>query len=226
MNHLLTILALFLCFSFALSPMSQSIDPQAKIKQGQLLLDNPTENPMAIEIKAAERVQKPDGTEEMPDTSELMVYPPQLIVPPKEKRTIRIQWTGQTPKSEKAFRIIAEQLPLEVEEKKTKKTGIKMLLKYIAAFYVTPVDSQAKVEIESIQAGEKLMVNVVNTGTKHQLLQNAVLTLKNDKQSLRLEGEALKGLIGENILAGSKRIFQIPLPKNFSQDMKGSLKFD
>jgi fimbrial chaperone protein len=120
MGHLLTIFALVFCFSFSLSPMSQSIDPQTKIKQGQLLLDNPTELPMAIEIRATERVQNPDGTEEMPDTSEIMVYPPQLIVPAKEKRTIRIQWTGQTPKSEKAFRIIAEQLPLEVEEKKTK----------------------------------------------------------------------------------------------------------
>ncbi len=226
MIHFLTIFALFLCFSFSLSPMSQSIDPEAKIKQGQLLLDNPTENPMAIEIRAAERIQKPDGTEEMPDTSELMVYPPQLIVPPKEKRTIRIQWTGQTPPKEKAFRIIAEQLPLNVEEKKNKKTGIKMLLKYIAAFYVTPQSAQSKVEIESIESKEKLFITVVNSGTKHQLLQNAVLSLKNEKKTLQIEGDALKGLIGENILAGSKRVFQISIPKDFSAGMKGSLKFD
>jgi fimbrial chaperone protein len=206
--------------------MSQSIDPNAKIKQGQLLLDNSTDKPMAIEIRAALRVQKPDGTEEMPDTSELMVYPPQLIVPAKEKRTVRIQWTGQAPSGEKAFRIIAEQLPLEVEEQKTKKTGIKMLLKYIAAFYVTPAESRAKVELEGIEAKEQLLVTVSNSGSKHQLLQNAVLSLKGANKTLKLEGDALKGLLGENILAGSKRIFRIPLPKDYTPDMKGSLKFE
>jgi hypothetical protein len=53
-----------------------------------------------------------------------------------------------------------------------------------------------------------------------------VLTLKGKKHTFKLEGETLKGLTGENVLAGSKRIFKISLPKNFSKDMKGSLKFD
>lgn len=226
MNHFLTIALMFLCFSFSLTPMSQSIDPSAKTKQGQLLLDNPTDAPMAIEVRATERIQKIDGTEEMPDTSELMVYPPQLIVPPNEKRTIRIQWTGQLPKTEKAFRLIAEQLPLEVEEKKSKKRGIKMLLKYIAAFYVTPQEAQSNISVESIELKDKLEVKVHNSGTKHQLLQNAILTLKNEKKSIKVEGDKLKGLMGENVLAGSRRLFKITKPQGFEPGMKGSLKFD
>jgi fimbrial chaperone protein len=226
MMRLFFLISLLLCCSFSLSPMSQSLDPEAKIKQSQIFLENSSDKSMAVEISAKQRIQKEDGQEEMPDADDLQVFPPQLIIPAQEKRAVRIQWRPSQIESEKAYRIIAEQLPLEVEKNQQKKTGIKMLLKYIAAFYVTPSKARPKIEVLSIDIADQIVVKIKNTGSKHQLLNNARLRLENTKEKIILEGESLKGLTGENILAQSQRVFKIPRPKNVTNDMKGSLSFD
>jgi fimbrial chaperone protein len=227
MMRLPVLFLILISYGFTLTPMSQSIDPQSKIKQGQFLIDNSTNEQMAIEVSVHERIQKSDGTEEMPKTTELMAFPPQLIVPPKEKRTIRVQWVGEIKDVEKAFRVVAEQLPLDMNDKKNKKTGIKMLLKYVAAFYVTPKNTEAKINVNKVELkGSDLFVTVTNSGTRHQLLQNAVLSLKSESQAIKLEEEDLKGLTGQNILAKSTRVFKLKAPKNITNDMQGTLKFD
>jgi fimbrial chaperone protein len=216
----------FLITGFSLTPMSHVIELDAKQKQAQFLLDNPTDEPMAVEISLRERIQKEDGTEETPVAKNLAAFPPQLIIPPEEKRTVRVQWLGETPKSELAFRVVAEQLPLQVDGKKKKGSGIKMLLRYIAALYVNPGDTESNVQIKEIIPGDPLQVVVENKGSKHQLLSNAVLNLTLGKDKLQLKGDALKGLAGENVLAGSRRIFKIPANAKVTKDAKGTIKFD
>lgn len=216
----------FLITGFSLTPMSHVIELDANQKQAQFLLDNPTNEPMAVEISLRDRIQKEDGTEDTPVTKVLAAFPPQLIIPPEEKRTVRVQWLGEKPKSELAFRVVAEQLPLQVDGKKKKGSGIKMLLKYVAALYVNPGETEANVQITEVIPGSPLQLVVENKGSKHKLLTNAVLTLSHGKEKLQLKGDDLKGLAGENVLAGSRRIFKIPAQAKVTKDFKGTLKVD
>ena len=210
MTQLLIFPLLLLLTSFAFSPMSQSIQLDEGVKQIQYLIDNPTSEPMAVEIALKERIQKEDGTEETPVTKDLAAFPPQLIVPPKEKRSIRITYMGTKPKAEKSYRVVAEQLPLEVDGKKRKGSGIKMLLKYVAALYVNPGDTSASLQVEVVENSKMLKLAVKNSGTMHAPLTKPVLTLTKGKKKVILKGDELKGLAGENILAGNRRVFQVP----------------
>lgn len=216
----------FLITGFSLTPMSHVIELDANQKQAQFLLDNPTNEPMAVEISLRERRQKEDGTEDTPVSKVLAAFPPQLIIPPEEKRTVRVQWLGDKPKGELAFRVVAEQLPLQVDGKKKKGSGIKMLLKYVAALYVNPGDTEANVQVVELIPGEQLQVVVENKGNRHKLLTGAVLTLTDGKEKIQLKGEALKGLAGENVLAGSRRVFRIPAQSRVTKGFKGTLKVD
>ncbi len=216
----------FLLTGFSLTPMSQVIELESNQKQAQFLLDNPTSEPMAVEISLRDRIQKEDGSEDTPVTKDLAAFPPQLIIPPKEKRTVRIQWLGEKPKVERAFRVVAEQLPLQVDGKKKKGSGIKMLLKYVAALYVKPADTEPNVQVVGVEPGEELTIKVENKGTRHLLLANAILTLTKGDKKLKLEGEKVKGLAGENILAGSRRVFRIPAQSQVTKDFQGTIKVD
>ncbi|MBY0515834.1 MAG: fimbria/pilus periplasmic chaperone [Bacteriovoracaceae bacterium] len=215
------------CSGFSLTPMSHVIELKNNEKQAQFLLDNPTSEPMAVEVSLRDRIQKEDGSEETPVTKDLTAYPPQLIVPPKEKRAIRVQWRGEKPKLEKSYRLIAEQLPLQVDGKVKKGSGIKMLLKYVAALYVDPGETSSKLEVIKIEPTDKdLQITVINKGSRHQLLKDPVLVLSHKDEKIKLSENDLKGLAGENLLAGATRIFKIPSQTKVNSKFQGVLKVD
>jgi fimbrial chaperone protein len=220
------VLSLPFLVGFTFTPMSQSIRLDQKQKHAQFIVENPSDEPMAIEITLKERHQKEDGKEDTPATKELSAFPPQLIVPPKERRTVRISWLGTPPKDELAFRVIAEQLPLEVNGEKKKGSGIKMLLKYVAALYVDPGKTKHNLIVTKIEPGTELKVTIKNSGNAHAPLLSPVLTLKKNDEKIVLKDALLKGLAGENILAGSQRVFTIPAIKGVDASYEGSIEIE
>lgn len=216
MNLFRISLFLPLLYAFNFNPMSQSIELGDAQKSAQFYIENESNEKMAIELSVRERVMDESGKESLPSTSEITVFPPQMIIPPKEKRTIRVNWVGgKELKSEKAFRVIAEQLPLKVDEKTKKKSGIQMLMKYVAALYVTPKDSEARLKLVSLEKdGANLRILVRNEGTKHQVLNKPKVKFSKSKKSFG--PDELQGMTGENVLAGSSRLFTI---KNFKDQL-------
>ncbi|MGE3611694.1 MAG: molecular chaperone [Bacteriovoracaceae bacterium] len=222
---LLFLLFIPLIYGFSFNPMSQSIELSEEQKSAQFLLENDSNEKMAVELTVKIRKMDEKGNETLPETKELTVYPPQVIIPPKEKRTIRVNWLGDNKlTTEKAFRVIAEQLPLNVDEKVKRKSGIKMLMKYIAALYVTPKDARSKVEIESYQTTtEELIITVHNKGNKHQILTDPTI---NFGDKITLKAKDLAGLAGENIMASSRRIFRVKGKHNIPKDLKTLIKIN
>lgn len=228
MNLVLVLISLpFLC-AFTFNPMSQSIMLGEGQKSAQFLLENDGNENMAIELSVSERKMNEKGEEELPETSELSIFPPQLIIPPKEKRTIRVNWNGPTNiKDEKAFRVIAEQLPLKVDPKIKRKSGIQMLMKYMAALYVTPPDVESKIEVISHSSdGKELKITIQNHGGLHQILAKPEMTFAVGKKKQTLKADELKGLSGENVLAHSKRIFIIKSAVKINKEAKATIKIN
>ena len=227
MKLLLILLAFPLLFSFKFNPMSQEIELESGKKSVQFIAENETDERMAIEFSVKERRMDKNGKEELPDTKSISVCPPQLIIPPKEKRTIRVNWNEKTePAQELAFRVIAEQLPLNVENKK-KSSGIQMLMRYMAALYVTPKNVEAKLEpvIQSSSSGEFSLL-VKNTGNKHQILSKPVLVINKNGKKWILKESDLKSLVGENVLAGSERLFIVKAKDVYPLDAEVNLKVE
>lgn len=228
MRLALTLLALSFIYSFKFTPMSQSIDIGAGQKMVQFQVDNESNEAMAVEFTVKERVMEETGKENLPDTQELAVFPPQVIIPPKEKRTVRVNWMGkEIPKTEKAYRVIAEQLPVKVDEKTKRRSGIQMLIRYMAALYVTPADVEPKIVVQSFSYKKDiLLLTLQNEGTKHQILTEPVLNFKHDSGSWELKKSELKPLSGENVLAGARRTFEIKTTKKIPTDAKAKLSVD
>jgi fimbrial chaperone protein len=226
MNSILALAALPFLMAFSFAPMSQSIDLGDKQKATQFLIENTTPEKIAVELSVRSRSMDEQGVETQAETKEITIFPPQLIVPPGEKRTIRVSWNGPLELStEKNFRVIAEQLGLKVDEKTKNKSGIKMLMKYVAALYVTPDNAGPELKVLSHKSDGKILeLTLENKGTKHQILGEPQLSFEIDGKKKTLKAEDLKGLPGENVLAGTKRTFRVPSSLQIPANTKLSIK--
>lgn len=215
-------------YSFNFSPMTQTIKLDSGNSATTYQIENNTNQTIPVTIKAVERIQKIDGKESLPPTNQISVFPPQLIIPSGEKKTIRVDWKGKKKfKVEKSFRIIAEQVPLDLENKKQSNSGgIKMLLKYMNALYVNPGNTESKLRIQDYKIKDKLEVIISNDGSKHQYLKGVKITFKDGDKKIQVAASELKVLDGQNILAKTQRLFSFKRPKGIKANLKASISFE
>jgi len=228
MNRILILSFLaFLC-SFKFHPMSQSIELSDKQKAVQFWLENDSDEKLGIELTVKERHMDQNGVETLPDSTDIKVFPPQVIIPAKEKRAVRVSYSGTGDITvEKSYRVIAEQLPVKVDEKTKRRSGIQMLMKYLAALYVTPENAESKIDIAEVKSSEKkLLITVSNKGNKHQILGKPVLTIKSGNTKHVLKEKELQGFAGENVLANSVRTFSVSSNLKLGPDAKATLSIE
>jgi fimbrial chaperone protein len=133
---------------------------------------------------------------------------------------VRVKWLG-TPKPEKelAYRILAEELPVNLEKEKQTGARINMLIRYLGSVYIVPKGAKADVVLESAtaqtDAAGKRQIELIfnNRGTAHSLLRDLRLKIQVGDKTVELGPEALKNVAGENLLAGQKRRFVLPWPE-------------
>ena len=187
-----------------------------------LTLDNSGSEKVPVQIEAVTREVSVDGVEKRAKTDSFIIYPEQVVLLPNEKRNIRVTWNStEKVTSEKAFRIIASQLPLEFHEENSKnqKNGasLKFLVQYVASAYVTPANAESKVKVVAAKVVKPKVVEIemMNSGTAHKLLRPKKLQILSEGKVL-LEMAQVKDLESENILAGATRKFVVNLPKEIS----------
>jgi len=198
-----------------MNPLSLVLKPSGGGAKQSFRVTNESNKPIAVQFSVMTRQQVNNREIRRPADKDFMIYPPQTIIPPRSTQKVRVEWLG-TPnvKRELAYRLIAEQVYVSLE--KQKQTGINMLMTLVGALYVQPNATKSDVRVKAVQRqGNKLAVTLANAGTRHQLMNYATLTLRNGNRVLSLKGNALNGINGNNVLAGSTKRFFIPLPKGF-----------
>lgn len=166
--------------------------------------------PVAIQLTALKRNIDKRGLEKNEEEfDDISVYPPQIVVPPNSKKTFKIVYTGK-PLTDKelSYRVLVEESPVDLNPIKIKGSGIKFKVRYMTAVYVTPKNASSDVTVKGISREKgKFILTLVNTGSKHQLLNNLKVTFKHKGLSVSLDKRELKGVTGENILSKSERSF-------------------
>lgn len=223
-------LALILPFftAFKFSPMTQSIRLDQGQSKAKFEVENNTNEPIPVVISVVERIQLPDGSEELPKTDDLKAFPPQLIVPPKAKRSIRVDWRGDKKfATEKSYRVVAEQVPLKIGKKEDQDAGgIKMLLRYQSALYIDPGKTSSDLVVDKFENSNKLKIYLRNKGSAHQYLKNVRLAFTRGKKSFVVSEKDLAVLEGQNVLAGSTRVFELPRINGLEAGFTGKIEFD
>ena len=224
---LLTLLVLGMAtpaMAFRLVPIEMEFAPAGRGATQTFRLENDTADPVAVEIRMMSRRMTEQGEDQLEDAADkFTVYPEQVVLQPNQSQSVRVQWTGEAnPAKELAFRLVAEQLPVDLGRAPPQGGQVRLLVRYVASLYVTPPGSKSDVKVVSVEPkstpqGKRLEVTVANRGTMRQILREPTLTVQAGSKSIDLRGEQLTGMAGENVLAGGVRRFLIPMPAALAQ---------
>ena len=210
--------------AFKLSPFVMDFDPAGSGANRTFRVQNDFNTPIAVEITMARREMAADGSDVLSDAEdEFIVFPPQMVVPPGQTQTVRVQWIGDpNPAKEMAYRIIAEQLPVRLEREQEPGIFIKLLVRYVGSVYIVPKGVTSDIGVESAKpvTGEGdarlLELTVRNRGTAHAILRELSITVTaaDSGASTTIGPALLEGVTGKNVLAGATRKFEIAWPES------------
>lgn len=214
---LLLFLLPFSVMAYQLSPLNVTYDPSGAGSAKVYTIVNDSDAPIAIEVRAEQRIVDIDGNEANQDGSAYFsIQPSRMIIRPDSTQLVRVQYRGpQTVTRELSFRIISEQIamPRGAQDNESGQM-ISFLFVYSTSAYVRPsriVESVASSVTETEEG--KLEIVLENTGSVHQMLNNLAITLTGDDgSSYVLSEEELGPLKGQNLLANSRLRTVIDMP--------------
>ncbi len=213
--------------AFKISPFTAEMAPSGSHATLDYTVENDSSDPTAVQISVVKRGQAEDGSETLSQAEDqFLVFPAQLVLLPREKRTVRVQWLGPVkPEKELAYRLIAEQLPVDLGRAGATTNSLKLLVKYQTAIYILPPgihpDPARDLVIQRAAPGRDshgrttLELTVANHGPMHINLRGVRVTAKSmgDGKSVILSPPQLTGsMLGENVLPGSARRFAVAWP--------------
>jgi fimbrial chaperone protein len=110
-------------YAFRFSPFRAKFEPSGAKANNTFLIENNSSEPASVQIRITTREVDINGVEQNQDNEKnFRIYPAQMVLKPHSKRSVRVQWVGDSKlKEEKAYRIIAEQLPIKLDKKQSKK---------------------------------------------------------------------------------------------------------
>ncbi len=218
-------------FTLSISPINLEID-HAK-GQGYYTLINDDVSQKVIGITTKARAIDIDGVSHYEPTKDLIVYPKQVVLKPKEKRLIRVIFKGNSNfDAEKAYRItFAEKnISIDFDEKNLgegkRAAGVSFGVRFDGTVFVQPKKAAfAKIEVTSydrkkVEGEEFFIVKLQNKGTKHRHLNTKDLELelliptaeKKEAWHLLSEDLLVKHAGGSMLLlAGGEREIKIPV---------------
>ncbi len=204
--------------AFKMSPIEVTLTPTGRGATGSVVLQNASQTPAAVELTAFHRTMTQDGADTLtPAQDSILIIPSQVILMPGNEQAVRLQWLGGRLKSEKAFRIIAEQLPIDLEDGQRDGGRMRLLVRYVASLYVRPDGTAPRLRVENAaisgagQAAE-LHFEVTNRGDARVALGNLTLkATRRGKPVLTLTPDDIGDVSGSVVLAEHTRIFRIPL---------------
>lgn len=217
--------------AFKVTPFIASFAPSGPQSQQTFRIENEAPFPVAIQVFAFQRDMNETGEEKLtPADDDFAIFPDQILLKSGESRTVRVKWMGEAkPQSELPYRLIFEQLPVQMQDDKSQGGLFNMMLRYETAVYITPAQAQPMIGVQKIEATPGLLkMWVSNTGTRHFNLRGFVLNLSlNDGRKVSIDGERIQGMAGENILPGRTRQFTIRMPSELAQSavVNASLEF-
>ncbi|MGP1508366.1 MAG: fimbria/pilus periplasmic chaperone [Sphaerochaeta sp.] len=223
---LLLVLAVCTVYAYQFSPLEQTFEPSGANAQKTYTIVNDSDDQIAISLSVVKRDQDADGNEVRSDASaEFLISPSKVIVAPQSTYVVRVHYRGSsTVTVEKAFRLIAEQVPYSLGKNQTTQSMFNFLYVYATSLYVTPSEKVARIDVSAVKAridaeGNRVLdVTVRNRGNVHQILLDAVLTVKGPSGSSVVldQPEQLTGIDSANILARKTITKTIPWPEGLT----------
>lgn len=213
--------------AFNLTPIKVDFHPAGQGASQVFKIENDSGEPIAVQVSMVSRHMDIDGRETYREADDqFIVYPPQMVIGPRQYQNVRVTWAGDPdPQSELSYRIIAEQLPVNLSREIRTGVSVNLMIRYLGAVYIVPRKANPDIVVSDIvkehsdEGRPGLAITVHNRGNTHAVLGDLTVRMEGTdgtgpaSRPVTLGPEQLKGMTGENVLAGNSRRFVLPWPE-------------
>lgn len=208
--------------AFQFSPITETLRPAGSGSTKEFAAINDSKDPIAVEIKVMKREMTKSGEDVLTETEdEFSIFPLQTVVMGGNSKKVLVKWLGDPALDvEKAYRIIAEQVPVDLEKRNASSGAqVQVMLRYVGSLYVQPEKAKSNLEIRQARKGLSadgkktvFLLTLENSGSRHTIVKDPILQIGN----VELTSAELGGCAGSNVLAKTTRTFEIPIPAKLS----------
>ena len=202
--------------AFQFSPLSQEIVLDRVRPSVNYTVQNTTESPIAVQIRAFTREIDPDGSEvNEPVGDTIHIYPSQMILRPGDIQVVRVRWSGSTDiERGRAYRIVAEQVPVDLDQEEQEgSTLLRMVLRYSSTLFVQPPEAEPELTVLSVvpanDSDQSYLVTIRNDGTGYARLDEGVLVLYYRGLQEEIPWTEIEEVAGHTIPPGVVREFTV-----------------
>lgn len=219
------------CTAWLISPTMETVSPEKPQTFFTILADK-GEASSAIEIYACDREIDENGKEsEVRNSQDFFIYPSHIILKPYQKRMVRVIWKGnKNINEEKAYRIVAESIPIDFMKGEDKENDLKFQIKMgtqcLCSFYVTPKGVSEKIvceqaNIEKDEGRHFVTIILKNRGKKHGLLREYGIQIQAADLTFKYSKEEFTKFLNNavNILPNHIRKVRIEMPMHVQESV-------
>ena len=172
-------------------------------------ITNEGDSPVALQADLNSWQQKPDGTDEMTLTEDLILSPPIIKLAPKARQVVRLALLVPADASKQlTYRLILREIP---EATSAKKAGVEVPIALALSMpvFITPPIAKREIACSAARADAKnLAVACANSGTAYSQIREISFKQK-DKVAAKFEG-------GVYILPGARKVVTVPVTQAIS----------
>ncbi|MBA3463591.1 MAG: molecular chaperone [Deltaproteobacteria bacterium] len=142
--------------AYRLEPISRVFAPTGSKATQSFEINNDGNERIAL-VVSVQTLERDDSYVETNRDAEdeFLIYPPQMVLSPGKRQTLRVTWLGDTNLArEKAYRIVVQQVPIEQLDPTAKNTTtpdgrVRVLLNYRGTLFIRPLRAAPKISIEA-----------------------------------------------------------------------------
>ena len=202
-------------FALEISPLTLELKSDSRPQYQQIFVRNPSNKTVPVEINLNQIVFDPASTGNsfsllaVENDSELLVFPPALVLEPGEVKSVRVQWIGtHAVKQSVSYFVRFSQpslsLPMsEDNSQENTQSGVKVFVHFNAVVHLSANDLLADLavvegSIEFNEQEHKLAFDVKNNGQRYSYLKPYHLAVVNsDGSTTPLLNEAAFSQLGD-----------------------------
>ena len=195
-----------------ISPIRLDLDENQRATT--LTLANQSAESENLQIRAFQWVQDDHGKDSLKETNDIILSPAVISIPGNGTFNVRVVRTAVEPvKTELAYRVIIDELPKPVDERKNA-TGVNMLLRSSLPLFIGNSDVMGKQEALVSDENGVCTVKVINTGSRHILLEKLSITSQNNGESYPVMVNPVNGYV----LPGKSKTYSVDRAKSCSKN--------
>ncbi|TVR73809.1 MAG: molecular chaperone [Spirochaetaceae bacterium] len=215
--------------ALSLEPLTHVFGTSAAGRIHTYRVINTQDREIAVRIRVTTRDHDAQGREFREDASDQwLLFPARMVLAPGQSQSVRVQFNGPGgTERERAFRIIAEQLPVDISGG-DQRSGINVLFRYEGSAYVRQGRFAPDIDLVAAERHHEggifrgILVRFENRGTTHGILNDLSIRLRLTGEDGTVLEEIfrendLEILGGRNLLAGRVLEEVLPLPDAWSR---------